>query len=303
MHQLRIRCPLNSVDLISDTLMEWGALSVSTQDADADTQDEQALYGEPGMPAPATGWNANIVLALFPDETSARNTAAEMAAHGFFTDAECLDVEPVPDQDWVRITQAQFDPIPITDSFWIVPSWHERPEAATTVIQLDPGVAFGTGTHPTTRMCLRWIAQHPERIAQQRVMDYGCGSGILAIAAALHKAEHVDAVDIDASAIEATNHNSQTNHVTIHAQLASADAPRAQYDVVIANILATPLKVLAPLLAQLVKPGGHLLLAGILERQNDELQAAYAEHLPIHAIESMDGWILMHGQKPSTSKT
>ena len=175
----------------------------------------------------------------------------------------------------MRLTQSQFAPVEITPEFWIVPTWHEPPAQARQVIRLDPGLAFGTGTHPTTRMCLRWIAQHPP--TGQRVLDYGCGSGILAIGGARYGAAQIDAVDIDPAAVESTRANAQANGVQLNAGL--PDQAMGQYQVVLANILATPLKLLAPLLCSLVAPGGSLVLAGILERQADELKAAYA---PLH---------------------
>lgn len=302
MFQLRLHCPLESVELIGDVLMEYGALSISTCDADADTDAEQAVFGEPGMPPPAAGWNTNLLLALFSSESQARDAASLLAAQDFFTGSQLLDIDSVPEQDWVRTSQAQFEPIAITPDFWIVPSWHNTPGAAQTVIRLDPGVAFGTGTHPTTAMCLRWIAGNTERIAHKRIMDYGCGSGILAIAAALHHAAHVDAVDIDAAAVQAAQHNATRNDVRIHARAAAADSTdnhgaTATYDAVLANILATPLKLLAPLLCRQLAPGGHLLLAGVLERQEQELQQAYLPYLHLSVIDTRDGWILMHGQK------
>ena len=208
-----------------------------------------------------------------------------------------LALRPVADEDWVRLTQSQFAPVEITPSFWIVPSWHEAPAQAEKVIRLDPGLAFGTGTHPTTRMCLRWTAGHAGALASgwDRVLDYGCGSGILAIGAALHGARRIDAVDIDEAAVTATVANAQANGVTLQAGL--PDAASGAYPLVLANILATPLKLLAPLLAGHVAPGGHLVLAGILERQADELKAAYAPWLALEVSDSEDGWILMTAQR------
>jgi ribosomal protein L11 methyltransferase len=201
-----------------------------------------------------------------------------------------LGIAEVPEQDWVRLTQSQFAPVDITPEFWIVPSWHEPPAQARQVIRLDPGLAFGTGTHPTTRMCLRWIASHAPQ--GQRVLDYGCGSGILAIGAAKFGAGEVDAVDIDEAAVRATLDNAQANGVALHA-VGLPEQAQGRYDVVLANILATPLKVLAPLLCGHVAPGGHLVLAGILERQAQELMQAYAPHARLTVADSEDGWILM----------
>ncbi len=192
----------------------------------------------------------------------------------------------------MRLTQSQFAPVQVTPEFWIVPTWHEPPAQARQVIRLDPGLAFGTGTHPTTRMCLRWIARHPVR--GQRVLDYGCGSGILAIGAARFGAAHIDAVDIDPAAVRSTRDNAQANGVQLNAGL--PDQAQGQYGIVLANILATPLKVLAPLLCSHVAPGGSLVLAGILERQADELKAAYAPHAQLEVSDAEDGWVLMTAQ-------
>jgi len=200
----------------------------------------------------------------------------------------------VPDQDWVRLTQSQFAPVEITPEFWIVPTWHEPPSAAREIIRLDPGLAFGTGTHPTTRMCLKWLATH--EVKGQRVLDYGCGSGILAIGAAKFGATSIDAVDIDEAAVTATDLNAQANAVRLNSGL--PDLASGTYETVLANILATPLKVLAPLLSQHVHAGGHLVLAGILERQEDELIQAYAPFLRLSVADRQEGWILMTAQRP-----
>jgi ribosomal protein L11 methyltransferase len=208
-------------------------------------------------------------------------------------------VSAVAEQDWVRLTQSQFAPVPITPDFWIVPSWHQPPAQALRVIRLDPGLAFGTGTHPTTRMCLRWTAlQAPARAAHwTRVLDYGCGSGILAIGAAMHGAANVDAVDIDPAAVESTRANARSNAVALNAGL--PDIAQGSYGLVLANILATPLKLLAPLLCAHVGPAGDLVLAGILDRQADELKAAYAPWLELQVCDADDGWILMAARRPA----
>jgi ribosomal protein L11 methyltransferase len=208
----------------------------------------------------------------------------------------------VADRDWVRLTQSQFTPVEVTPSFWIVPSWHAAPAAARTVIWLDPGLAFGTGTHPTTRMCLRWIAQHAAALQGARVLDYGCGSGILAIGAALFGAASVVAVDIDPAAVAATRDNALANDVQLLAGTPDlCGAAAGAYRLVLANILATPLKLLAPLLSAHVAPGGDLVLAGILERQVAELQAAYAPGLSLAVADTEDGWVLMTASRPPRS--
>ena len=289
MFELRLMCPEDRVEAVGDALDALDALSVSVEDADAQTDAEQALFGEPGMPPPKEGWKRSRIVALFAEQAAAQDASRLLALQDFFTGCDVLGIQAVADQDWVRLTQSQFAPVEITPEFWIVPTWHEPPEQAQKVIRLDPGLAFGTGTHPTTRMCLRWIATHD--VAQQRVLDYGCGSGILAIGAALHGASSIDAVDIDEAAVKATELNAEANHVRLNAGL--PDKASGQYQTVLANILATPLKVLAPLLRSHVAAGGHLVLAGILERQAQELQDAYAPYCTLQVSDREDGWILM----------
>lgn len=292
MFELRLLCPEGAVEPVSDALEALDALSVSVEDADEDTPAEQALFGEPGMPPPKEGWQRSRVVALFATKEIADDARSMLVLQDSFLNSEVLGISPVPEQDWVRLTQSQFSPVEITPDFWIVPSWHEAPPAAQHIIRLDPGLAFGTGTHPTTRMCLRWIARHG--VAGQRVLDYGCGSGILAIGAAKFGANAIDAVDIDPAAVESTLANAQANHVSLHAGL--PDRAGGAYGVVLANILASPLKVLAPLLRGHVALGGHLVLAGILARQADELKAAYAPYCALQVADEEDGWILMTAQ-------
>jgi ribosomal protein L11 methyltransferase len=292
MHELSLLCPQERVEVLSEALDALDALSVSVEDADAQTEAEQALFGEPGMPPPQDGWQRSRVLALYPTEAAAGEAATLLQAQDFFGGCRLLGIAEVPEQDWVRLTQSQFSPVEITPDFWIVPTWHEPPAQAKTIIRLDPGLAFGTGTHPTTRMCLRWIAHHAaDQGGLGRVLDYGCGSGILAIGAAKHGATEIDAVDIDEAAVTSTVLNAQANEVMLNAGL--PDAVSGQYRTVLANILATPLKVLAPLLCARVAAGGSLVLAGILERQAEELKLAYAPYCQLTVSDSEDGWILM----------
>ncbi len=296
MVELLLLVPEDLVESVSDALMdELEALSVSVEDADADTASERALFGEPGMPAPRGGWQRSILKALFNREETATEAATLLLAQDWAQGIHLQSLQTVPDEDWVRVTQSQFAPVAITPTFWIVPTWHQPPAEAQQVIRLDPGLAFGTGTHPTTRMCLRWTAQHAQ--TWPRVLDYGCGSGILAIGAALHGAQHIDAVDIDPAAVESTLANAQANRVHLKAGL--PDAAQGQYELVLANILATPLKLLAPLLCGHVSAGGSLVLAGILERQADELTQAYAPWCELGVSDSEDGWILMTARRPA----
>lgn len=297
MFELNLLCPEERVETVSDALDALEALSVSVEDADAHTDAEQALFGEPGMPAPREGWQRSRITALFPTQEAAEEARQLLQAQDFFEGCIVQGVNVVQEQDWVRLTQSQFAPVDITTDFWIVPTWHEMPAAARRSIRLDPGLAFGTGTHPTTRMCLRWIAKHGDAAGQAlgRVLDYGCGSGILAIGAAKFGATEIDAVDIDTAAVESTRQNAQANGVQVNAGL--PERAQGQYQTVLANILATPLKVLAPLLSGHVAQGGHLVLAGILERQAEELQEAYAPWLQLQVSDREDGWILMTARR------
>jgi len=289
MFELSLLCSQYQVETLSEALMALDALSVSVEDADAHTDQEQALFGEPGMPAPAQAWMRSQMIALFADQALAEQAAHILKLQDFFNNASLIRIAEVPPQDWVRLTQSQFEPVEITPDLWVVPSWHEAPAQARQVIRLDPGLAFGTGTHPTTRMCLRWIALHLHK--GSRVLDYGCGSGILAIGAALCGADQVDAVDIDADAVTAAHANAVANQVSINTGL--PDLAQGQYSLVVANILAAPLKVLAPLLCGHIAQGGHLVLAGILSRQIEEIQQAYAPYLQLQVADTQDGWVLM----------
>ncbi len=301
MFELILRAPEALVEPVSDALAdELDALAVSVEDADADSAAEHALFGEPGLPPPAAGWARSTLKALFDTEAQADAAAALLLAQDWTDGLAVQALQHVPDEDWVRKTQSQFEPVAIAPGFWVVPSWHQPPEGATHVIRLDPGLAFGTGTHPTTRLCLRWLAQRQGNAAAlARVLDYGCGSGILAIGAALMGARAIDAVDIDPAAVRATRDNAAANGVALAATLPDAlPAAQGAYSLVLANILATPLKLLAPLLASHVAPGGHLVLSGILERQADDLVAAYADAgLALSVADRDDGWVLMTARR------
>lgn len=300
MFELVLRVPEPRVETVSEALLEeLQALSISVEDADAGGGDEQPIFGEPGLPAPRQAWVHSTVQALFEDEPAATRAAAALLAQPWARELHLQALQEVADADWVRLTQSQFAPVAVTPEFWIVPTWHEVPASARRVIRLDPGLAFGTGTHPTTRMCLRWIARHAPAsgAAWPRVLDYGCGSGILAIAASLHGAARVLAVDIDPAAVESTRANGQANGLALEA--GAPDAATGTYELVLANILATPLKLLAPLLCAHLAPGAPLVLAGILERQRDELTEAYAPWVALEVTDQEDGWILMTATRPA----
>lgn len=292
LYELVLQAPNHQVETISEALLELGALSAAVEDADANSESEQPLFGEPNMPEPeAIGWQNSLIKSLFKKEGEALAAVTLLLAQDWTSGVHVLAINQVDDQDWVRLTQSQFSPVSITSDFWIVPSWHTPPAQAKHVIRLDPGMAFGTGTHPTTRMCLHWIATHPELIQNARVLDYGCGSGILAIASALYGAKEVDAVDIDPAAVQASLLNAQANDAPI--KIGACEMAQGQYDIVFANILASPLKLLAPLLQNHLKANAHLILAGILERQAQELCQAYAPWVKLEVSNESEGWILM----------
>jgi ribosomal protein L11 methyltransferase len=302
MFELQLLCPEESVEIIGDALTELDALSISVEDADANTDAERALFGEPGMVIEHAAWVHSRVVALFATEEESHNAASVLSVQDFFTTSRIVSVNAVPDQDWVRITQSQFAPVPVTPDFYIVPTWCEAPIEAKQIIRLDPGLAFGTGTHPTTHMCLKWIAMQTQAgLTLGRTLDYGCGSGILAIAAHKYGASSVDAVDIDAAAVTASQANAHANlgltSIENDLRIGLPDLAQGLYNTVLANILASPLKVLAPLLTAHLAEGGRLVLAGILERQTDELKKAYAPFVPLVVADTCDGWVLMTGQR------
>jgi ribosomal protein L11 methyltransferase len=289
---LHIEAHSQNADLLSDTLMKIGALSASIEDANAETPDEQPIFGEPGDPPPGI-WNKNIISALFNDDVDVRAVIAEVAAITGFKDLS-YSTEAVAEQDWVRATQSQFDPIKITHDLWIVPTWHDAPYPDALNIVLDPGLAFGTGSHPTTHLCLAWLVDEVQ--AHHHVLDYGCGSGILAIAAKKLGASEVVGVDIDAQAIISSNFNAEQNQVSAKFFMAT-DYPEKPSDIVVANILSSALSVLAPALAGACKQNGRIALSGILREQAEQVSAIYAEWFTMEAPVFMDSWTLLTGTK------
>lgn len=307
MRELVLICPEEDAETLSDALLLAGVLSVSVEDADSDTDHEIPLYGEPGLEPDVPAWRRNRVVALLPAGQSPVDTLEQVrdAGGGNYL-AEPWSVRDVPDQDWVGLTQAQFGPMQIGQRIWIVPSWHrDDPDMQSTIIttrkdssdivriELDPGMAFGTGSHPTTHLCLEWLLDHLN--GGQTVLDYGCGSGILAIAAKMMGAGQTFAIDIDEQAVESTRYNSLNNQVDVNAML-PADLPDGQFDVVVANILSSPLKMMAPLLSGRVAAGGRLVLSGILDWQADELISAYAPWIELSVWKTRDVWVCLHGR-------
>ncbi|KVG66695.1 50S ribosomal protein L11 methyltransferase [Burkholderia pseudomultivorans] len=279
---------------LSDALLDLGALSVSVEDADADTPDEQPLFGEPGLVPERTAWQHSRVVALLsPDHEPAVLLAAAANEIGV-AELPKFAVREVEEQDWVRLTQSQFDPIPVGERIWVVPSWHDAPDPDALILELDPGLAFGTGSHPTTRLCMEWLEQSVQ--PGQSVLDYGCGSGILAILAKKCGANPVVGIDIDPQAVESARQNSERNRADVTYGLPDA-CPAGEFDIVVANILSNPLKLMASMLASKVKPGGRIALSGVLARQADEVAAVYARYVDISVWREHEGWVCLAGTR------
>lgn len=275
-------------EALSDALIEAGALSVSCADADAGTSAEAPQFAEPGEDA-AQPWQRNLLTALVPSDCVPATLVAE-AAHACGIVPPGFEISLVEDEDWVRRTQLQFEPMHISDRLWIVPSWCQPPDPSALNISIDPGLAFGTGSHPTTRLMLRWLSSSIR--GGESVLDYGCGSGILAIVASRLGAREVTGVDIDPQAIVAAQDNAAKN--CVRARFSTAESFRAEpSDIVVANILANPLIVLAPLIR--AQCSRHVALSGILEPQADEVASAYAEEFDIEVVDREEGWVLLAG--------
>jgi len=290
---LTVTASEQQAETLSDALLELGALSVDVHDADADTPDEQAIFGEPGEPAPHL-WSHNRVTALFAEDARI-DVVMQEAAHAIgLEQPPAYHTETLADNDWVRLTQSQFNPIPISQRLWIVPTWHTPSDPTAINITLDPGLAFGTGSHPTTRLCLRWLDAHLQ--GGESVLDYGCGSGILAIAALKLGAACATGVDVDAQAVQSSRDNAAANQVTAQFCLPDA-APQQQADIVVANILTNPLMILAPLLAAATCQGGQIVLSGILSEQAEDVLRVYAQWFDLKPPVMEDGWACLSGVK------
>lgn len=292
--ELIVELDRQRAEALSDALIELGALSVSVEDADADTPDEQPLFGEPGLTPERTAWQHSRVIALIAPEhdpavllTAAANELGLEATPPF-------SLREVEEQDWVRLTQSQFDPIHIGKRIWVVPSWHDAPDPDALLLELDPGLAFGTGSHPTTRLCMEWIEETVQ--PGQSLLDYGCGSGILAILAKKCGANPVVGIDIDPQAVESARHNSERNHAEVTYGLPDA-CPPGTFDVVVANILSNPLKLMASMLSSKVKPGGQIALSGILARQAEEVARVYERWIDIAVWREHEGWVCLAGTR------
>jgi len=280
----------------ADALLDAGALSVDVVDADAGSPDETPQFGEPGEFQPGV-WARNVLSALFDRDADVSAILARIAADRGWRIPVVHTLDRVEEQDWVRLTQAQFEPIRISDRLWIVPSWQTAPDPAAINIVVDPGLAFGTGSHPTTRLCLRWLERHLQ--GGESLLDYGCGSGILAIAARRLGAGTVVGTDIDPQALAAASDNAKANGVDC--TFVAPDAVRdGAFDVVVANILTNPLRVLAPALAARTREAGRIVLSGILVDQADEVRAAYERWFKLETWETEDGWAALAGVRSAS---
>jgi ribosomal protein L11 methyltransferase len=289
---------------LSDALLELGALSVTMEDDAAGAYDENPLYGEPGLVPEVLAWDRSCVTALFDpeiDESGAPEFISQLLESlqeaGFTLSAPQEKI--VEEQDWVRLTQSQFEPIPIGKRIWVVPSWHDAPSDPQAIcLAVDPGLAFGTGSHPTTHLCLLWLEEQ-DTLQNQSLLDYGCGSGILAIAAAKLGCKPVVGTDIDPQAMLAARKNAEVNGTQIQFVLPKEDAPELaahrKYDIVMANILANPLQILAPALVNKMRVGGQIVLSGVLARQAEEVIATYSQWLSLSVWKERDGWVCLQG--------
>ena len=290
---IAIETDCHHAEALADALLEAGALSASIEDADAGTDNETPQFGEPGS-VTTPGWDRSRVIALLEAGTDASELVAACAPLAGLEDVPRFTEEEVAEQNWVQLTQSQFDPIRVSEKLWIVPSWHVAPDPEAIVLVLDPGMAFGTGSHPTTRLCLEWL----ERTVTPgiSILDYGCGSGILAIAAAKLGAGDVLGVDIDLQAVTAAHSNAETNGVSARFDDSTKEI-QGQFDIVVANILSNPLKALAPAICGHVRAGGRLALSGILAEQTEDLIAAYSPYISLCVADQRDGWVCLSGIK------
>jgi len=291
---LTVDADAEHAEVLSEALLELGALSVDLLDADADTPDEQAIFGEPGEPPPGM-WQHNRVSALFDADQNVAEILRNAAASIGLDQPPEHQIETLADNDWVRLTQSQFEPIAISQRLWIVPTWHTPGDPDAINIVLDPGLAFGTGSHPTTRLCLRWLDENVK--GGESVLDYGCGSGILAIAALKLGAACAVGVDVDLQAVTSSHDNAMANRVEVAQFFQPDEAPGGSYDLVVANILTNPLRMLAPLLANATRQGGQIVLSGILEEQAQDIMKIYRQWFEMDEAVFEDGWTRLSGHR------
>ena len=299
-NEIVIEVARDRAEPLSDAFVDAGALSVSVEDADEGTDAERPLFGEPGMVPTEAAWDRSRVVVLVDAHADVQAILSQACEACQLTELPHYLLRPVPEQDWVRLTQSQFDPIHIGTNIWVVPSWHQAPtDPQALILELDPGLAFGTGSHPTTRLCMEWLEAHAP--VGKKVLDYGCGSGILAMVARKLGASKVLGVDIDPQAISAAKENAVRNRCEIDYHLPDdfLALSNRTFDIVVANILSSPLKLMAQMLSGHVAPGGWLVLSGILARQAEEVAEVYAPYIPLKVWRSLDGWVALCGQRPA----
>lgn len=285
--QIRLAVTPENATAHEDRLLGMGAVSVTFMDAE-----DQPIY-EPDLGTTPL-WSNTHLLGLFDDSLSLQALEQQLL-DSFGERLPAYSVEALPEQDWERSWMDDFKPMRFGQRLWVVPSWHSAPEPDAVNMLLDPGLAFGTGTHPTTALCLEWLDGQP--LDGCDVVDFGCGSGILAIAALLLGARHATCTDIDPQALEATADNAGRNQIdparySLHLP---ADMPQQQFDAVLANILAGPLVQLAPQLTALCRPGGRLVLSGILAEQAEAVRQAYTGAFALEPTRELDGWVRISG--------
>ena len=296
-NEVVVEIAFDVTNAFSDALMNAGAMSITVEDADLGTPEEQPLFDEPGADSNEYAWKRSRVIALFPADANAQEIVKRAAEECELKAVPEFILREVPDEDWVRVTQSKFDPIHIGEKIWMVPSWHDIPDQSGIVLELDPGLAFGTGSHPTTRLCLEWLEKNVKK--DQSILDYGCGSGILAIAAIKLGATQVTGVDIDPQSIITSNENAERNHCQFSSHFPdefTSFEPDRQYDIVVANILAGPLKTLTKTLTERITQNGSLVLSGILEEQANDVIEAYAPYINLTVWKSHEGWVALSGQ-------
>ncbi len=279
-------------EALVEALEARGAISVDVSDADAGTEREQAVFAEPG--ADAGLWPRCRLSALFEARAEIAAALDAALAEAGAPAIEAASTDRLEDADWVALTQRQFAPMQVGERLWIVPTWHQAPDANAINVALDPGAAFGTGSHPTTRLCLAWLERNLR--AGDVVLDYGCGSGILAIAAMKLGAASAIAVDVDPLALEAARYNASRNGVALDVRDAQQEMAQTAR-ITVANILANPLRMLAPLLAARTRPGGAIALSGILEEQAGDVAAAYSPWAALSVAARDTGWVLLAGER------
>mgnify|MGYP000073412529 FL=1 len=280
------------IDLLSEALETRGALSIFIQDKNLNNSDEELIFGEPHS-GPNKFWATNQIQALFNKSVDIKEIQDELVSN--FQDIDFkFTASSVSETDWVKLSQSQFKPICIKDRINIVPSWHKINNPKLINIILDPGLAFGTGAHPTTHLCTEWLIDNVSK--EKKVLDYGCGSGILAIAAYKLGAKMVKGVDIDPQAIIASKENGTLNECNIDWLNTDKDL-KFQADLLVANILSSALSVLAPLLASYCSPKGKIALSGILESQENQIKKIYAPWFTFEQTSKNNGWVCLSGVK------